>query len=183
MHAQVRTSRHARHPTPSGRSYTPTYSDREEEVDSSDPDLSDYYSDSGYPTRPRPKLVLFSRLHSPWRAADTYRQQTLSDNHLRRSCTPEPRGHRHKAEPQVRTRRQAVVAVSSDAIHTKAFNKLRALKNNRVTPVCSPERERPQSSLATTSICANSNSTPSRYSIGGSIMPKQQSLYSCSQEC
>lgn len=183
MHAQVHTSTgHVRHSMPNRNSlYTPTYSGasdkEEEEIEGSDPDLSDYYSDSGYPTRPRPRLIVLSS----GRKASL---EGVRSNPLQ--FTPPGRlqgkagAHEHKQvdSSYARSRKTSVVSLpaatrETSCNKTKAFNKLRSLRNNRITPVSSPERERPTSSLVTTSISANGkNSSPQ-----GETRSPQQSVH------
>ena len=175
MHGQMRAIRRNGYPALSRRSScTPTYSDHEEdeeEADTSEADLSDYYSDSSYPSQPRPKSVLFP-------LSDGTNREAAITRPCQRSRTAELRGGRKqlRSDSHVQGKRQAVAAgstgtTSGDALHSKAFNKLRALGSSRVTPVCSPERERPQSSLATTSISANGKATPTA---GGQLSPVSQ---------
>lgn len=158
MHAQVHTSASGRARLKGNCLYTPTYSasDREEEeVESSDPDLSDYYSDSGYPTRPRPRLVVWSsRRNKPPLLVQVPRQQTTPTKLQRRTGTPP---HKRADSSHARNRKLPVVSttVPRESYSAKAFNKLRSLRNNRVIPVSSPEYELPPSSLVTTSITAN----------------------------
>lgn len=173
MHAQVHSSvGHARHFMPNRNSlYTPTYSasdKEEEEIEGSDPDLSDYYSDSGYPTRPRPRVIPLSsgRNTSPLPvegARSSSHQLTLPGRLQKKTVAHE---HKQADSSYARSRKTSVVSPpaasrETSCNKTKAFNKLRSLRNNRITPVSSPERERPTSSLVTTSISANGkNSSP-----------------------
>ena len=191
MHGQMRAIRRNGYPTLSGHSScTPTYSDREEdedEADTSEADLSDYYSDSGYPSQPRPKSVLFP-------LSDGSNREAAITKPCQRSRAAELRGGHKQFRPdsQVQRKRQAVATgststTSGDALHSKAFNKLRALRRSRVTPVCSAERERPQSSLATTSISANGKAAPttgghlssvSQFDRGSDLSPSNRQLRS-----
>ena len=167
MYAQVHSNGHAMPKGSADCLHTPAYSysmsDREVEIESSDPDLSDlsdYYSDSGYPTRPRPKLVLWtSRRNNPLPSASG--QPTAPAKHQRKAGTskaPE-REHGRADSSHTRTRRLPTVPAARPVLSTghsvKAFNKLRSLRKNRVIPASTPERERPPSSLVTTSISAN----------------------------
>ena len=139
--------------------YTPTFdaSDKEEEeVESSDPDLSDYYSDSGYPTLPRPRLVLWSsrRNYSP--------PPSPSDDRQRKAGTPPPAiGQKLADSTRVRSRHRRLPAGlpttprETCSSKGKAFSKLRSLRNNRILPASSPENERPPSTLVTTCISAH----------------------------
>lgn len=160
MHA-LQTSGRARSSSNGNSLYTPTFdaSDKEEEeVESSDPDLSDYYSDSGYPTLPRPRLVLWTsrRNYSPPR----------SDDGQRKAGTPPPvLGQKLADSSRVRSRHRKLPASSpttsretSSSSKGKAFSKLRSLRNNRILPASSPENERPPSTLVTTCISANGKS-------------------------
>lgn len=175
MHAQVHTSTgHVRHSMPNRNSlYTPTYSasDKEqEEIEGSDPDLSDYYSDSGYPTRPRPRVIVLSsgRNKSPLSVEGARSNQLQFTPPGRLQGKAGAHEHKQADSSYARSRKTSVVSPpaatrETSCNKTKAFNKLRSLRNNRVTPVSSPERERPTSSLVTTSISANGkNSSPQR---------------------
>ena len=174
MHAaQVRnSSRRAGSTAKSNCLYTPTC-DREEEVDeNSDIDLSDYYSDSGYPTRPRPRLVLWTNASSSSSRRSTSPVVQVKNSDSNSNNKPTSSAKQRKLPPTgfpTRSRKVPVIyplTSTSNSVETnnataktksKAFSKLRSLRNNRVIPVSSPERQRPPSSLATTSICANGN--------------------------
>ncbi|CAI8041525.1 Rho guanine nucleotide exchange factor 17 [Geodia barretti] len=139
--------------------YTPTCpaSDREEEVENSEPDLSDYYSDSGYPTRPRPRHIL-------WTSSSRQFRTVVAENGVQRRAAPTANGHRSSDSLDTsRSRRLSVPAVLGPAarevtsVKTKAFSKLRSLRNNRIIPVSSPDRQRPPSSLVTNCLSANGN--------------------------
>jgi hypothetical protein len=139
--------------------YTPTCpaSDREEEVD---PDLSDYYSDSGYPTRPRPRHIL-------WTSSSRQFRTVVAENGLQGSAAPTANGHRSSESLDTsRSRRLSVPAVLGPrarevtSVKSKAFSKLRSLRNNRIIPVSSPDRQRPPSSLVTNCLSANGNKGP-----------------------
>lgn len=149
--------------SPTGKSnslYTPTCtaSDREEEeIENSELDLSDYYSDSGYPTRPRPRHIL-------WTSSSRQLRTVVAENGLqRRASTSTSNGHRSidYSQSSSRSRRQSVPILPGarevTTVKSKAFSKLRSLRNNRVIPVAAPERQRPPSSLVTNCLSASGN--------------------------
>ena len=138
--------------------YTPTCtaSDREEEVENSEPDLSDYYSDSGYPTRPRPRHIL-------WTTSSSRQFRTVvAENGLQgRASTPNG-GYGSSESPHTPSRGSRRLSVpllpgarEVTSVRSKAFSKLRSLRNNRIIPVSSPDqRQRPPSSLVTNCLSA-----------------------------
>ena len=118
--------------------YTPTCpaSDRKSKI--VDPDLSDYYSDSGYPTRPRPRHIL-------WTSSSRQFRTVVAENGLQGSAAPTANGHRSSESLDTsRSRRLSVPAVLGPrarevtSVKSKAFSKLRSLRNNRIIPVSSP---------------------------------------------
>lgn len=147
-------------------------------MQSNDIDLSDYYSDSGYPTLPRPKLVLRTSPHSrsPTPRTQVARGTSTSAASLvrvqRKTATLPLNGHKQTDSSHARSRKLSPPTPKTETIQetkTKAFNKLRSLKNNRIIPASSPDRRRPPSSLVTTSLCANGNSSSASIS-----SPQQQ---------
>ena len=144
--------------------YTPTpctASDREEEVSGSgEPDLSDYYSDSGYPTRPRPRHILWTSSSARLRTAvteDGLQRKVLAVNghNSPENGVCSQRTRRLSAPSLPVSSQQPQRTGETSSVKNRAFSKLRSLRNNRVLPVSSPDRPRPPSSLATTSLSAN----------------------------
>ena len=174
MNAQVQINgRGPRSTAKSNSLYTPTCtaSDREEEVESSGPDLSDYYSDSGYPTRPRPRHILWTSRRPPLPTGTAVAENGLQ----RRASTATKRPAVEHSHPRSR-RLSAPTVPAAREVKSKAFSKLRSLKNNRVIPVQSPDRQRPPSSLATTCLSANGTHVTSPPPANG--QPKQLRSFS-----
>lgn len=160
MHMQTQASASEYTITDCSRSLTPTFSDWEEEAEQGDPDLSDYYSDSGYPTLRRPVLVLFSSA-GPQRKPSSCnsRQQSPAsvDVNLQKERTSERSDFSRKPHSS-RVRKNKELFSSSATLpgsvdSSRAFRKLR--KSHFSLAAYISDRERPPSSLVTTSISAN----------------------------
>ena len=183
MYAQVQYSGSCAYRARSTRKgnclYTPTYiaSDREEVESTCSSDFSDddevYYSDSGYPTLPRPKLVLWtSSSPSPPLTHVPQRGDSSTLGRIRRKTVGvlPVNGLRETTSSHARSRKLSVITPPATLPSTretlqgtknKAFNKLRSLRNNRILPASSTDHQRPPSSLVTNSISANGKSSPS----------------------